>query len=148
MPYAFHPAPPTLYPSADTLFPASSETLTWFPAPHVEAAPPQEDRPAKPKSFDVEKVRGGARARKLRKGMQERATLRSTVASAAWRVLRREMSATVVRLASELGVTTRMAGRAVGALVAAGTVVKIRKDNYDRHHSTDTIYALADKVRP
>jgi hypothetical protein len=42
MPYAFHPAPPTLYPSADTLFPASSETLTWLPAPNVEAAPPRD----------------------------------------------------------------------------------------------------------
>jgi len=143
----FTTAPVTLYPSADSLFPQSAPTLCYVYGPTLEPREKQNAKPP-PKPFDVEKVRGGARARKLRKGMQERATLRNTVASAAWRVLRREKSTTVVRLAAELGVTTRMAGRAVGALVKAGTVVKIRRDNYGKHHTTDTIYALVDAVRP
>ena len=56
MPYTFHAAPPTLYPSADSLFPASAETLTWFPAPYVE--------PVHVRSQAAERVLGRLMARR------------------------------------------------------------------------------------
>ena len=56
MPYTFHASTPTLYPSADTLFPASAETLTWFPAPYVE--------PVHVRSQAAERVLGRLMARR------------------------------------------------------------------------------------
>jgi len=143
----FVTAPVTLYPSADSLFPQSAPTLGYVYGPTLA---PREKRPAKPKPkpFDVEHVRGGSEKRKQRERKAARATLRDALAAAAMRVLRRDKSATVGRLASELGTTRKMAGRAAMRLVSSGAAVKMRLDNFRRDHTTHVIYALADKVWP
>jgi hypothetical protein len=134
-------APVTLYPSADSMFPQSAPTLAYVTGPTLAR---KKKRPTKPQTEDVEPIVGGCEKRKQRERMLARATIRCAMASAAWRVLRREKSATAGRLASELGTTRKMVSLAVRPFIDAGTVVKMRRDNFRRDHTTHTIYALAD----
>ena len=142
----FITAPVTLYPSADSLFPQSDPTLTYVSGPTLA----RRKRPTKPKpqTDDVEPSAGGSEARQQRARKAARALYRDTLAASAMRVLRRDKSATVGRLASDLGVSRKMAGRAVMTLVSTGTVVKMRQDNFRRDHTTHVIYALATAATP